>query len=76
MAAYALVDGDCDEHRLEKQNLERHGENVVEPTSHGSFICFHGCVIATVSSLLSYPLSSFNKNNGSVGFRNSKKHEC
>ena len=73
--AYALINHNCDEHRFEKQDLEGHGEDVIEPTSYVGFIHFLGGIISTISCLLPYPLSLSDKEDWPVGFGNSKKYQ-
>jgi hypothetical protein len=72
--AYTLINHNCDEHRFKKQDLEGHGEDVIQPTSYVGFIRFLGCIISTISRLLPYPLSFSDKEDWSVGFGNSKKN--
>jgi len=74
VAAYALINYDCDEHRLKEQNLERHRKNIVKPLSNIRFIHFHGCIVSIVSGLFPHPLGFSDKKNGPIGFRNSKEY--
>lgn len=75
VAAYALINYDSNEHRFKEQNLEGHGENVIESMSKVRFIQFLGCIISIISSLLSYPLSFSGKENRPIGFGHSKKYQ-
>lgn len=74
VTAYALINYDSNEHRFEEQNLEGHGEDVVEPTSNIRFTHFLGRVISTISGLLSHPLSLSGKENRTICFGHSKKY--
>lgn len=75
VTAYTLINYNCNEHRFKEQDLERHGEDVVEPTSNVDFIHFRGCIISAVSCLLPCPLSFSDKEDWSIGFGNSKKYQ-
>ena len=74
VTTYALINYDSYEHRFEEQNLEGHGEDVVEPRSNVRFIHFLRRIISTISGLLSYPLSFSRKENRAIGFRHTKKY--
>lgn len=73
--AYALIHYDSNEHRFEEQNLEGHGENVVEPMSKVRFIQFLGRIISIISGLASYTLCFSGKQDRPIGFGHSKKHQ-
>jgi hypothetical protein len=74
VTAYALVNDNCDEHRFKEQDLEGHGEDVMEPMSDVEFIRFLGCIISTISCLLPQPLCLSGKQDWHIGFGNSKKY--
>ena len=73
--AYTLINYNRNEHRFEEQDLERHGEYVIEPMSNVDFIRFLGCIILAISCLLPYPLSLSDKEDRPIGFGNSKKYQ-
>jgi hypothetical protein len=72
--AHALINDDSNEHRLEEQNLEGHGKDVVEPMSNVLVIHFLRRIISIISSLLSYPRSFSRKENRPIGFRYSDNY--
>lgn len=71
---YALVNCNGNEHGLKEQDLERHGKDVVEPTSDWQFTFFHRCIISTVPGLFPDPLGFSRKENRSISFGKSKEY--